>query len=289
MKATHGDTKHNFLRLQMVRCHRELKLEKSIPNFSNDSWQKPGICTVSLELEDLWLSFMAVVVILLTTCSPGCSRSDDPRTASDDDIFTAVGAGNMLDYYHKLRDADFASYTHDLNADRAMIIMSGKTVSQYQRDREQATRQSNTQRELDAAKAKADQPKLDAAAAQENAAADRQRQIAANITTKMNDYDEKDTADRLAAKSALKTKYEAADKAAQDEIDQATTGFNKFYGGTTAEDHDKLIDAQKRRDAAENKQVKLAQDYKSDQEKVDADFDAKRTAYKKTLDLASEN
>ncbi|XWS64492.1 hypothetical protein CRYUN_Cryun05aG0008400 [Craigia yunnanensis] len=40
MKATHGDTKHNFLRLRMVRRHRELKLEKLIPNFSNDSWQK---------------------------------------------------------------------------------------------------------------------------------------------------------------------------------------------------------------------------------------------------------
>ncbi|KAG4186962.1 hypothetical protein ERO13_A08G101064v2 [Gossypium hirsutum] len=40
MKATNGDMKHNFLRLRMVRCHRELKLDKSIPDFSYDSWQK---------------------------------------------------------------------------------------------------------------------------------------------------------------------------------------------------------------------------------------------------------
>ncbi|XVE89612.1 hypothetical protein DITRI_Ditri20bG0009800 [Diplodiscus trichospermus] len=40
MNATNGGTKHNFLRLRVVRCHRELKLEKSISNFSNHSWQK---------------------------------------------------------------------------------------------------------------------------------------------------------------------------------------------------------------------------------------------------------
>ncbi|KAG4135580.1 hypothetical protein ERO13_D08G224700v2 [Gossypium hirsutum] len=40
MKATNGDMKHNFLRLRMVRCHRELKLDKSIPDFSYDSWRK---------------------------------------------------------------------------------------------------------------------------------------------------------------------------------------------------------------------------------------------------------
>ncbi|XP_022745896.1 uncharacterized protein LOC111296107 isoform X1 [Durio zibethinus] len=40
MKATNGDTKHNFLRLRMVRCHRELKLDKSIPNVSYDTWWK---------------------------------------------------------------------------------------------------------------------------------------------------------------------------------------------------------------------------------------------------------
>lgn len=40
MKATNGDMKHNFLRLRMVRCHRELKLDRSIPDFSYDSWRK---------------------------------------------------------------------------------------------------------------------------------------------------------------------------------------------------------------------------------------------------------
>ncbi|OMO98634.1 hypothetical protein CCACVL1_04137 [Corchorus capsularis] len=41
VKATNRDTKHNFLRLQMVRCHRELKLDKPLDNFSHDSsWQK---------------------------------------------------------------------------------------------------------------------------------------------------------------------------------------------------------------------------------------------------------
>ncbi|XVE63092.1 hypothetical protein DITRI_Ditri06bG0172000 [Diplodiscus trichospermus] len=40
MKATNVDTKHNFLRLRMVRCHRELKLNQSFPNFSYDSWRK---------------------------------------------------------------------------------------------------------------------------------------------------------------------------------------------------------------------------------------------------------
>ncbi|KAL4303511.1 hypothetical protein GQ457_10G013210 [Hibiscus cannabinus] len=40
MKATNRDTEHDFLRLRMVRCHRELKLDKSIANFSCDSWRK---------------------------------------------------------------------------------------------------------------------------------------------------------------------------------------------------------------------------------------------------------
>ncbi|KAK8573534.1 hypothetical protein V6N13_009624 [Hibiscus sabdariffa] len=40
MKATNADTKHNFLRLRMLRCHRELKLDKSIADFSYDSWRK---------------------------------------------------------------------------------------------------------------------------------------------------------------------------------------------------------------------------------------------------------
>ncbi|OMP03240.1 hypothetical protein COLO4_10557 [Corchorus olitorius] len=41
VKATNRDTKHNFLRLRMVRCHRELKLDKPLDNISHDSsWQK---------------------------------------------------------------------------------------------------------------------------------------------------------------------------------------------------------------------------------------------------------
>ncbi|XP_075660078.1 glycine-rich domain-containing protein 2 isoform X2 [Castanea sativa] len=38
MKATEQSSE--FLRLGMLRCHRELKLEKSISNFQYDSWQK---------------------------------------------------------------------------------------------------------------------------------------------------------------------------------------------------------------------------------------------------------
>ena len=38
MKATEQSSQ--FLRLGMLRCHRELKLEKSISNFQYDSWQK---------------------------------------------------------------------------------------------------------------------------------------------------------------------------------------------------------------------------------------------------------
>ncbi|XP_022719468.1 uncharacterized protein LOC111277344 isoform X2 [Durio zibethinus] len=40
MKAKNGDKKHNFLRLRMVRCHRELKLDKPITNFLYDTWWK---------------------------------------------------------------------------------------------------------------------------------------------------------------------------------------------------------------------------------------------------------
>ncbi|KAK4852177.1 hypothetical protein QYF36_021662 [Acer negundo] len=40
IKATQEDTKCDFLRLGMVRCHRELKLDKPISNLSCDSWQK---------------------------------------------------------------------------------------------------------------------------------------------------------------------------------------------------------------------------------------------------------
>ncbi|GLT37979.1 hypothetical protein SLA2020_122580 [Shorea laevis] len=31
---------HNFLRLQIIRCHRELKLDKPVPDFTCDSWKK---------------------------------------------------------------------------------------------------------------------------------------------------------------------------------------------------------------------------------------------------------
>ncbi|TYI03072.1 hypothetical protein ES332_A11G311900v1 [Gossypium tomentosum] len=39
-KATNADNKHKFLRLRMLRCHRELKLDKPITDFSCDSWRK---------------------------------------------------------------------------------------------------------------------------------------------------------------------------------------------------------------------------------------------------------
>ncbi|EOY11551.1 Uncharacterized protein TCM_026691 isoform 1 [Theobroma cacao] len=39
-KVSNGDTKHKFLRLRAVRCHRELKLDELISNFSYDSWRK---------------------------------------------------------------------------------------------------------------------------------------------------------------------------------------------------------------------------------------------------------
>lgn len=39
-KTTEEDTKRDFLRLRMIRCHRELKLDKPISNISCDAWQK---------------------------------------------------------------------------------------------------------------------------------------------------------------------------------------------------------------------------------------------------------
>ena len=40
MRATHEDSKGDVLRLRMARCHRELKLDKAVSNFSNKSWRK---------------------------------------------------------------------------------------------------------------------------------------------------------------------------------------------------------------------------------------------------------
>ena len=40
MKAMQEDTKRDILRLRMIRCHRELKLDKIVSNFSNESWRK---------------------------------------------------------------------------------------------------------------------------------------------------------------------------------------------------------------------------------------------------------
>ncbi|KAM6577902.1 hypothetical protein CsatB_029739 [Cannabis sativa] len=40
MKTMHEDRKRDTLRLRMLRCHRELKLDKTISNFSNESWIK---------------------------------------------------------------------------------------------------------------------------------------------------------------------------------------------------------------------------------------------------------
>ena len=40
MKAAQQDVTCEFLRLSMLRCHRELKLDKSISDFRYDSWHK---------------------------------------------------------------------------------------------------------------------------------------------------------------------------------------------------------------------------------------------------------
>ncbi|CAL5380594.1 unnamed protein product [Camellia sinensis] len=40
VKALQGNKSHEFLRLRMVRCHRELKIDKQISSFPFDSWQK---------------------------------------------------------------------------------------------------------------------------------------------------------------------------------------------------------------------------------------------------------
>ena len=34
------DVNRDFLRLQIIRCHSELKLDKAFSNFTNDSWKK---------------------------------------------------------------------------------------------------------------------------------------------------------------------------------------------------------------------------------------------------------
>ncbi|GKV51045.1 hypothetical protein SLEP1_g57721 [Rubroshorea leprosula] len=34
---------HNFLRLQIIRCHRELKLDKPVSDFTCDSWKKAAV------------------------------------------------------------------------------------------------------------------------------------------------------------------------------------------------------------------------------------------------------
>ncbi|XP_059652364.1 uncharacterized protein LOC132299635 isoform X2 [Cornus florida] len=40
MKPTQEDISHDFLRLRVVRCHRELKIDKLLSNFPLESWQK---------------------------------------------------------------------------------------------------------------------------------------------------------------------------------------------------------------------------------------------------------
>ncbi|KAJ6694501.1 hypothetical protein OIU85_005206 [Salix viminalis] len=40
MKPMQQERQHNFLRLQIVRCHRELKIDKPISSFSADTWKK---------------------------------------------------------------------------------------------------------------------------------------------------------------------------------------------------------------------------------------------------------
>ncbi|KAG5232388.1 glycine-rich domain-containing protein [Salix suchowensis] len=40
MKPMQQERRHNFLRLQIVRCHRELKIDKPISSFSADTWKK---------------------------------------------------------------------------------------------------------------------------------------------------------------------------------------------------------------------------------------------------------
>lgn len=40
IKALQKDTNRDFLRLRMIRCHSELKLDKAISSFSFDSWKK---------------------------------------------------------------------------------------------------------------------------------------------------------------------------------------------------------------------------------------------------------
>ncbi|XP_043815010.1 uncharacterized protein LOC110620867 isoform X2 [Manihot esculenta] len=40
LRVVADDKKHNFLRLRILRCHREMKIDKPISGFSLDSWKK---------------------------------------------------------------------------------------------------------------------------------------------------------------------------------------------------------------------------------------------------------
>lgn len=40
LRVVADDKKHNFLRLRILRCHREMKIDKPISSFSLDSWKK---------------------------------------------------------------------------------------------------------------------------------------------------------------------------------------------------------------------------------------------------------
>jgi len=77
------------------------------------------------------IGVVAILVILGILGAVFSGGETDPKSASDEEIIRAAVGEGELDYFRRLKDADYAAYQRSLKSLRGSIIMSGLTCEEY--------------------------------------------------------------------------------------------------------------------------------------------------------------
>ncbi len=82
------------------------------------------------------IGVIAIIVVIgiigaIVSNSGSFGGRTDPNLASDEEIIKAVVGAEELDYFRRLKDADYAEYRRSLKLQRKSIIMSGLTCEEY--------------------------------------------------------------------------------------------------------------------------------------------------------------
>jgi len=82
------------------------------------------------------IGVVAVILVIgvigaIVSNSGSSGGATNPKTASDEEIIKAAVGEQELDYFRRLKDADYAEYRRSLKLLRESIIMSGLTCEEY--------------------------------------------------------------------------------------------------------------------------------------------------------------